>query len=286
MATLPRAEVRRDEVISLMVGRELDRAFLRHRTLPPPGEAPILEVRKLCSGSRVVDVSFKVHRGEILALTGLVGAGRTETVEAIFGSRPVDHGEVLLRGRPVRIDHPATAVSLGLGLVPEGRKLQGIFPNRGVRENMTITRLRTLCRLGVVNGRSEERLAQEYRERLQVKTPSLGQAIKFLSGGNQQKAIFGRWLMNDSKVLFLDEPTHGIDVGAKQEIYRLVDELAARGAAVVLISSELPEVLTLADRILVMREGRVVGELSHAEAEQEKIMRLAVGAAGEVGPGA
>jgi ABC-type sugar transport system ATPase subunit len=282
VATLDRAEARRDRIISLMVGRELDRSFVRTRMAAPAGP-PLLEVRNLASGTRVRDVSFSLRAGEVLALTGLVGAGRTETAEAIFGARRVDRGEVLVRGRTVRIRHPAEAVELGLGLVPEGRKIQGIFPNRSVRENMTVAFLRRLHRFGFVRGADELRLAGEYREKLRIKTPSLEQGIKNLSGGNQQKAIFSRWLMNECGVLFLDEPTHGIDVGAKGEIYRIIDALAAKGVGIVLISSELPEVLALADRVLVLREGRVIGELTHEAATQESIMHLSVARAGADG---
>jgi ABC-type sugar transport system ATPase subunit len=279
VATLDRAEATRDRVISLMVGRELDRSFARARAAAPSGP-PLLEVRHLASGARVRDVSFSVHAGEVVALTGLVGAGRTETAEVIFGARALNAGEILLRGRSVRITHPAEAVALGLGLVPEGRKTQGILPNRPVRENMTIAFLRRLTRLGFVRQGDEVQLASEYREKLRLKTPSLEQTIKNLSGGNQQKAIFSRWLMNECEVLFLDEPTHGIDVGAKAEIYRIIDALAGRGVGIVLISSELPEVLALADRVLVLREGRSIGELARDAATQESIMHLAVAPSG------
>jgi ABC-type sugar transport system ATPase subunit len=277
IATLPRSEAGRDRVVACMVGREFAKAFQRTHPVFRAEETPALEVRGLESGAQVRGVSFSVRRGEILALTGLVGAGRTETVETIFGARPQQGGEVLIDGRPVRLRHPADGVAHGLGLVPEGRKIQGIFPGRSVKENMTITRLGQLCRFGFVDAARETRAAEEWARRLRVKTPSLLQGMRLLSGGNQQKAIFGRWLLNASRILFLDEPTHGVDVGAKEEIYRIVDELAGRGAAVVLISSELPEVLTLADRIVVMREGRVVSEMDHRSATQEGIMHAALG---------
>jgi len=276
IATLPRSECDAESILSLMVGREFNKSFHRNHPIVEAEAAPVLEVRGLRSGKAVCDVSFKIHPGEILALTGLVGAGRTETVETIFGARRKDAGEILVEGKPVAIRHPADAVKLGLGLVPEGRKIQGIFPELSVRSNMTVARLPALARALFIRGDEERRCADDYRVRLDVKTPSLEQPMKYLSGGNQQKAIFCRWLMNNPMVLFLDEPTHGIDVGAKEEIYRIVNDLAEKGMAIVLISSELPEVLTLADRILVMRDGRIAAEIKHEDATQELILRHAV----------
>ncbi len=276
IATMDRAEATAEKVLSLMVGRAFDKTFHREHPVFAEDAAPLLEVSGLSSGRAVADVSFKVYPGEVLALTGLVGAGRTETVEAVFGARPRDRGSVTFKGRPVDPRHPADAVALGMALVPEGRKIQGIFPERSVRENMTVAKLKSFCRGIFVGGKREREEAEKYRTLLGVKTPSLEQRMKFLSGGNQQKAIFCRWLMKEPQLLFLDEPTHGIDVGAKEEIYRIIDDLARKGIAVVLISSELPEVLTLADRILVMNEGRIAAELRHGEATQELIMSRAV----------
>ncbi len=276
IATKTRSQCDKDEVLSLMVGRAFDQSFRRNRDATRQAKEPVLQVQGLTSGRAVRDVSLSVRAGEILALTGLVGAGRTETVETIFGARGKDGGSVRIEGKEVTIKHPADAVGLGLALVPEGRKLQGIFPELSVKQNMTVAHLPALTRALFIKGSRETQTAEDYAARLAVKTPSLAQKIKYLSGGNQQKAIFCRWLMNEPKVLFLDEPTHGIDVGAKEEIYRIIDSLAARGVAIVLISSELPEVLTLADRILVMREGQVVAELDQESATQEEILRHAV----------
>ncbi len=276
IATKDRQDASIETVLSLMVGREFNKSFHRNYRGLKAGETPALEARNISSGKAVRNVSLSVYPGEVLALTGLVGAGRTETVETIFGARNRDSGEILVDGKKADIRHPADAVGLGMGLVPEGRKIQGIFPQRTVLENMTVARLPAFVRGLFVRSADERKSAEEYRTKLGVKTPSLDQLIKFLSGGNQQKAIFCRWLMNDPRVLFLDEPTHGIDVGAKEEIYRIINDLAEKGVAVVLISSELPEVLSLADRILVMREGGVAAELSHTEANQEIIMHHAV----------
>jgi ABC-type sugar transport system ATPase subunit len=272
----PRSEFDIDQLLACMVGREFNKSFHRaYRTFGQDDEA-ILCVRGLRSEPKVRDVSFDVHRGEIVALTGLVGAGRTETVEAIFGARAHDAGEIFLEGRRIEVRHPADAVGLGLGLVPEGRKVQGIFPELSVEENMTMTHLPAMCRALFIRCGERHLEAEKYREELNVKTPSLDQKIKFLSGGNQQKAIFSRWLMNKPRVLFLDEPTHGIDVGAKEEIYNLINELTNRGVAIVLVSSELPEILCLADRIFVMRDGAISAQLLHGEATQEKIMYHAI----------
>jgi ABC-type sugar transport system ATPase subunit len=272
----PRSEFDVEQILSCMVGREFNKSFHRDYKAFGPDERVVLQVTGLKCAKKVRDVSFSVHEGEILALTGLVGAGRTETVEAIFGARPRTAGTILLDGKRVDIRHPADAVRLGLGLVPEGRKIQGIFPELSVEENMTITHLPALCR-ALFFRRGERRLeAEKYRRELNVKTPSLGQKIKYLSGGNQQKTIFSRWLMNKPRILFLDEPTHGIDIGAKEEIYKLINNLAEQGVTIVLISSELPEVLCLADRILVMKEGTITAELGHSEATEERIMRHAI----------
>lgn len=276
IATKDKASISHDEIVALMVGRAFSKAFHRSHPAPETGRTPMLEVRHLSGGKAVKDVSFSVHAGEILALTGLVGAGRTETVEMIFGARGWDGGEILVDGHAVRFGHPCEAIRAGMGLVPEGRKIQGILPERSVRENMTMARLNAVLRRPFIDTRQDRKTAEQYRDLLGVRTPSIEQKIKLLSGGNQQKAIFCRWLMTKPRLLFLDEPTHGIDIGAKAEIYQIINDLAKEGVAIVLISSELPEVLTLADRIIVMNEGRVSAEMSHQEASQELIMQHAV----------
>ena len=268
------ARISRNEMIEMMVGRELKDEFPRR--LANPG-VPLLEVRSLCSGRAVRDVSFTVRRGEILALTGLVGAGRTETVRLIFGADARDAGEVLLDGRPLRVRGPRDAIAAGIGLLTEDRKLQGLVPAHTVRENFALPNLDRLSRGGFVRGGAEREEFARYVSALRIKVP--GQEVRAgnLSGGNQQKVVLAKWLARNCEVLIFDEPTRGIDVGAKYEIYLLMNELVAQGKALIMISSEMPEVLGMADRILVMHEGRVTGEIADARrATQEQIMELAV----------
>ncbi len=273
--TLNSAETNSRELVSLMVGREFNKMFQRNYRPSLADETPVLEVKELSHGKKVKDVSFKLHSGEILALTGLVGSGRTELLETIFGARKKDKGKIFIDDNEVNIDSPVQAIKLGIGLVPEGRKTQGLFLGMKVRENITIANLSRLCNLQFIKRKEEKHKAEEYVKRLRVKTTDIEQQVQFLSGGNQQKTIIARWLLNQPKVLFLDEPTHGVDVGAKTEIYEIIDRLAEEGVSIVLISSELPEVLTLADRILVMHNGMITGELQRSEADQEKIMQYA-----------
>ncbi|MBI1849048.1 MAG: sugar ABC transporter ATP-binding protein, partial [Planctomycetes bacterium] len=213
----------------------------------------------------------------VLGIAGLVGAGRTEVVRAIFGADPIDAGEIEVFGRRVAIRKPADAIACGIGLATEDRKGQGLVLGRPVRENVSLASLARLSRFLFVRRREEARLADGFVRDLGIKTPSIETAVGNLSGGNQQKVVLSRWLLTESKILFFDEPTRGIDIGAKIEIYHLVNELAARGVAIVMISSELPEVLGMSDRVLVMRKGTVAGVLGRSDATQEKIMRLATG---------
>lgn len=261
------------EVVSYMVGRELHQTFQRKSRVHPT-ESVLLEVKNLTT-DKVKNVSFSLYPGEVLAFTGLVGAGRTEVVEALFGIHPLTEGVVRLEGKEITITEPKKAIDFGLGLVPEGRKIQGIYHDLSVKENMTIAHLSQITRNLFIRRRKEEELTQVFIQKLKIKAVDMDQHIKFLSGGNQQKTILARWLMNRPKVLFLDEPTHGVDVGAKAEIYQIIDDLTESGVGIVLISSELPEVLTLADRIIVMHEGKIMGELNREEATQEKIMAYA-----------
>jgi ABC-type sugar transport system ATPase subunit len=264
-----------DRLVSLMVGRDFERKANRQFYHDYTGREVVLEVENLCVENRVKDASFKLYKGEVLGLTGLVGAGRTELLQGIFGMNRVTSGTVKVRGRAATIRHPADAIKLGIGMVPEGRKEQGMFLKLSVLDNMTMVHLRELAnRLTLINKRKRENVANEYVGQLAIKTPSLAQISQNLSGGNQQKTIIARWLMHEPLILFLDEPTHGIDVGAKMEIYRLIDNLSQNGVSIILISSELPEVLNLCDRIMVMHHGEIRGTLSHDEADQVKIMRL------------
>ncbi len=274
IATKDVADLTRDEIIRLMVGRELKEAI--PKVVAPIG-APALTVRGLNRKGVLHDISFEVRQGEVLGLAGLVGAGRTETARAIFGADPIDSGVIEVFGKPVKIRSPQEAIRHGIGLVTEDRKQQGLVLGMAVRENNTLANLDLLSTLGFIRRREEREVAEKYRTDLAIKTPSIEQAVQNLSGGNQQKVVLAKWLYTGSKILIFDEPTRGIDVGAKSEIYKLMNGLAAQGVAIIMISSELPEILGMSDRILVMHEGRIAGELSRAEANQERIMQLATG---------
>jgi len=274
IATRNTADLTREEIIRLMVGRELTQMIPK---VPAPIGDVVLEVRGLTQKGRLNDISFKLHKGEILGIAGLVGAGRTELARALFGADPIDSGQVLLEGKPIHVRSPQDAIKLGIGLVTEDRKAQGLVLGMVVRENVTLANLDALTRFNFISLAKERKVAQKYVQDLSIRTPSIEQTVQNLSGGNQQKVVLAKWLFTESKVLIFDEPTRGIDVGAKTEIYQLMNDLAARGVAMLMISSELPEVLGMSDRILVMHEGRIAGELSASEATQEKIMHLATG---------
>jgi len=238
---------------------------------------PALTVNNPCRAGVFDHVSFTVRKGEVLGIAGLVGAGRTETARAIFGADPITSGTIELFGKALRIRSPQEAIRNGIGLVTEDRKQQGLVLGMAVRENTTLANLQSLSTMGFVRHGEEKRVAEKYRTSLSIKTPTVEQTVQNLSGGNQQKVVLAKWLFTDAKVLIFDEPTRGIDVGAKSEIYKLMNELAAQGVAIIMISSELPEVIGMSDRILVMHEGRITGELLREEATQEKIMDLATG---------
>jgi rhamnose transport system ATP-binding protein len=225
----------------------------------------------------VRDVSFRIHAGEILGLAGLVGAGRTELAGVLFGLTPADGGEIRLGGRPVTIDTPARAVELGIAYVPEDRRRHGVILEMSAAANCTLATLDSTSRFGLIDLAGERKVAAEFVRRLGIKTRALDTPVGNLSGGNQQKVALARWLAADPKVLILDEPTQGVDVGAKAEIHRLMGELAAKGMAILMISSELPEILGMSDRIAVMHGGRLVGTLDREGATQEAILELALG---------
>jgi ribose transport system ATP-binding protein len=263
-----------DQVVRMMVGRELGEMYPQARA---ERREVVLEATNLSDGDELHGVDLTLRRGEILGVAGLVGAGRTALAETLFGVRPAVTGEVRLDGRRVRVSSPGEAIRLGMGLVPEDRKQQGLFMNMAVRENIVISAMNQVTEWIFVNAAQANRLAKRFVERLDIRTPSLGQRVRNLSGGNQQKVIIARWLTLKPKVLILDEPTRGIDVGAKAEIHRLMSQLAQDGVGVLMVSSELPEILGISDRILVMREGRVAGVFARDEATQDDIMHAATG---------
>jgi inositol transport system ATP-binding protein len=265
--------VTRPMLIQKMVGRELTDMF--HKEQANIGET-VLEARNL-TGHKFKNVSFAVKRGEIFGVAGLMGAGRTELLEAVFGVTRLDSGEVFIDGRKVEIRSPADAIRLGLALLTEDRKLTGLYINAMVRDNMVIANMKHYMRGIFVDFRKITSDCEKMRDQLRIKTPSLKQIIKYLSGGNQQKVLISRWLLTEPGILILDEPTRGIDVGAKAEVHRLMSELTRQGKTIIMISSELPEILGMSDRIMVMHEGDKIGELSRAEATQEKILHMATG---------
>jgi rhamnose transport system ATP-binding protein len=275
VATREMKEVDERELIHLMVGRELSAVFPKR---PVPMGEVLLEARGL--GSRaggVSDVSFSVRAGEILGLAGLVGAGRTELARTLFGLTPADEGELLLRGQPVRVGSPAQAVASGIAYVPEDRRRHGVILEMPIAANTTLASLRRIARYGFLDFEAENDVAASFAAQLGVKTHSLFAPAGTLSGGNQQKVALGRWLATEPSVLILDEPTQGIDVGAKAEIHGLMCDLAERGMAIIMISSELLEVIGMSDRIAIMREGTIVAVLEGPEATQQKILALALG---------
>jgi inositol transport system ATP-binding protein len=272
VATLPASELDRQKLITLMVGRELTHLYPKEHA--EIGEV-VLSVRGLTRRGVIEDISFDLHKGEILGLAGLMGAGRTEVLEAIFGVTKVDAGEILIRGKKVRIKSPGYAISAGMGLLTEDRKLSGIMGVLSVRDNMTIANLPRFSPGGLLHKREMERACHFQRQALAIKTPSLSQRILNLSGGNQQKVLVSRWLLTLPEILMIDEPTRGIDVGAKSEIHRLMSGLAQEGKAILMVSSEMPEILGMSDRVLVMAGGRLTGEFSRADVTQEKVLEAA-----------
>jgi rhamnose transport system ATP-binding protein len=275
VSTCPMNQVDQAELIRRMVGRELSAVFPKQTV--PIGDV-VLELRNLgCQSASVRNIDLTVRAGEIVALAGLVGAGRTELARVLFGLTPADSGQLLYRGRPTTIDSPIRAIDLGIAYVPEDRRRHGVILDLPVAANTSLAILRQLSQNGRLNFRREDELAATMVERLNVKTPTTATPVGHLSGGNQQKVAIARWLATEPKLLILDEPTQGIDVGAKAEIHRLMGDLASRGLAILLISSELPEVLGMADRLAVMHGGTIVGSLSRADATPEKVLSLALG---------
>jgi ABC-type sugar transport system ATPase subunit len=271
--TLPTPQVDRKRLISLMVGRELVSEYPKEEV--PIGET-VLEVRGLTRRGVLNNIGFYVRKGEILGFAGLVGSGRTETARAVLGIDKIDAGEIFWKGQKVTHGSFKQAIKNGLGLVPEDRKAQGLVQILSVRENISLVNMAKIIVGGIVRPALEDKHGREYVEKLRIATPSLTTQAQYLSGGNQQKVVIAKWLLQQSDVIFMDEPTRGVDVGAKVEIYMLMNEMIRQGKAVVMISSELPEVLGMSDRIMVMHEGKIVGELAREKASQEAIMSLCV----------
>jgi L-arabinose transport system ATP-binding protein len=272
VAVRPASEMTEADIVSLMVGRDLSDVFERH---PSGSDKEVLRVENLFSNWHH-DVSFYINAGEVVGFSGLVGAGRSELAKVIFGEFPKNEGSIILDGEEISVHRPDQAIAKGIGFAPEDRKREGLILMRSVLENASMAILRQLSRFHIVRGAMEREVVGSFVEKLQVRTPSLDQEVGKLSGGNQQKVVLSRWLAARPKILILDEPTRGIDVGAKAEIYSLIDELANEGLGIMFISSEMPEILGLADRIYVMQNGRITGELSGVDATEEEILELAM----------
>ncbi len=274
VGTLITEECTKDDIINMMVGRVIYEHPKTESRVKP--DAPVvLKVEHLNAGRMVRDVSFELRKGEILGFSGLMGAGRTETARALFGADPKDSGTITVNGKVVDIKNPQEAVAAGIGYLSEDRKRYGIVLQKSIAENCTLSCLPKYCNGVFLNIEKENKATQEYVEALKTKTPSIEQLVANLSGGNQQKVVIAKWLIGDSEILIFDEPTRGIDVGAKQEIYELMNRLVNEGKSIIMISSEMTEILRMSDRIIVMCEGRITSELNIKEAAQEKIMQFA-----------
>ncbi|MGA2642079.1 MAG: sugar ABC transporter ATP-binding protein [Spirochaetia bacterium] len=271
---LPIAEATPERVVQMMVGRSLQEVFRKEKA---EITEPVLEVRALTRRGAVEDVSFTLRRGEILGFAGLVGAGRTETARLLFGADARDSGEILLEGKPLTVSSPTEAVRAGIGLVPEDRGLQGLVLKMPVLENIVLATLPRHSEAGWMNRPRMTQTARSFVDKLSIRTPHLRQKTMLLSGGNQQKVVLAKWLASQPKVLILDEPTRGIDVGAKAEVHALMSQLARSGIGIIMISSELPEIMAMSDRIVVMHEGRVAAILDRSQATQELVMAFASG---------
>jgi ribose transport system ATP-binding protein len=274
---LSRTEIGHGAIVRLMVGRELKQFFHRTRHSPSAGE-PRLRVQDFRLDRRQNQgISFSLRGGEIVGLAGLIGSGRTELAEALFGIRRILCGEISLDGKRLYVRSPADAIAAGIFLIPEDRRQQGLVLTASVAENISLPFLPQVSRFALVSRRQERDLAKSMCDRLGVRTPSLRQMVGLLSGGNQQKVVLAKWLTHTPRLLILDEPTRGVDVGAKTEIYALMDRLAGQGVAILMISSDLEEILGMSDRVVVMHQGRLVGELARGQMSEEAIMRLATG---------
>ena len=274
VGTLITKETTKDDIINMMVGRVIYEDP-KTKSAVPEGAPVVLKVDKLNAGKMVRNVSFELRRGEILGFSGLMGAGRTETARALFGADPRDSGDIYIKGRKVEIKSPQDAVKYGIGYLSEDRKRYGIVVGKTVAENTTMATLERFMKGLFINKKKEKKMAWEHVEALKTKTPDVDTEVVNLSGGNQQKVVIAKWLTRDCDILIFDEPTRGIDVGAKSEIYALMNKLVAQGKSIIMISSEMTEILRMSDRIIVMCEGRKTGEIDISEATQENIMHMA-----------
>ena len=274
VGTLITKDCTKDDIINMMVGRVIYEDP-KTKSMVPPDAPVVLKVEHLNAGKMVQDVSFELHKGEILGFSGLMGAGRTETARALFGADPKESGDIYVNGKKVDIKSPKDAVALGIGYLSEDRKRYGIVVDKSVAENSTMAHLKNFVKGLFIDKKKEEAATQDYIKRLNTKTPGTDQLVINLSGGNQQKVVLAKWLVKDCDILIFDEPTRGIDVGAKSEIYHLMNELVAQGKSIIMISSEMTEILRMSDRIVVMCEGKKTAEIDIADATQESIMHAA-----------
>lgn len=268
------SELTRDEMVKMMVNRDLDDHIPKIKA--EIGDV-VLEVEDVSVKNRLHDISFKLRKGEVLGIAGLMGAGRTRLAKTLFGAEKIEKGRIVVDGTVVQMSSPRDSINAGIGLVTEDRKNEGLILDLSVKQNICLPNMKKFISNGWINSRIENQTVDNYIDKLKIKTPTRNQLAIYLSGGNQQKVVLSKWLCSDAKIFIFDEPTRGIDVGAKTEIYQLMNRLVANGVAIIMISSEMPEILGMSDRILIMRSGRIAGELSDTEANQEKIMNLALG---------
>ncbi|MDD3339828.1 MAG: sugar ABC transporter ATP-binding protein [Lachnospiraceae bacterium] len=273
ITTVNTDETNKQELIKLMVGRELSETYPRRKN---PATETIMSVSKL-TGNGVKDISFDLQKGEILGMGGLVGAGRTELAQLIFGSEKIVSGEIIYKGQPLNMKQCPQAIKAGISMIPEDRKRHGVILDMTIKDNVTMPSLQRISRHRIINRNREKSVTEEYQRSLQIKTPSIEQKVKNLSGGNQQKVVLAKWLAMDPDVIIFDEPTRGIDVGAKQEIYQIMNDLADQGKAIIMISSDMEELLGMSDRIVVLCKGRMAGVLNREECTQERILTKAAG---------
>ncbi|MDR1537206.1 MAG: sugar ABC transporter ATP-binding protein [Clostridiales bacterium] len=272
-ATLDTSKTSREELISLMVGRKLAGSFPKRTA--EIGET-VLEAKNL-TGNSVMDISFLLKRGEILGMSGLVGSGRSETAELLAGSKKLGSGEIRVGGKKVNIHSPSDAIALGIGLIPEERKTAGCIMFNSVKFNITLSAIKKYCSFGIISGKRQRAIAEEYKRKLQIKAPSINSSVINLSGGNQQKVVVAKTLAADLDIIIFDEPTKGIDIGAKREIYELMRDMTKQGKSIIMISSDMEEILGMSDRIIVLYEGEISGELKKSEFSQENVLKLASG---------